>query len=27
MLLHQLHLQLPSQPSPRIVSQGVDSIA
>src|SRR5246127_4938433 len=27
MLLHQLHLQLPSQPSPRIVSQGAESIA
>ena len=27
MLLHQLHLQLPSQPSPRIVSQGAETIA
>jgi hypothetical protein len=27
MLLHELHLQLPSQPSPRIVSQGAESIA
>ena len=26
MLLHQLHLQLPSQPSPRIVSQGTETI-
>ena len=27
MLLHQLHLQLPSQPSPRIVSQGAETVA
>ena len=27
MLLHELNLQLPSQPSPRIVSQGAESIA
>jgi transposase len=26
MLLHQLHLQLPSQPSPRIVSQGAETV-
>jgi transposase len=26
MLLHQLHLQLPSQPSPRIVSQGAETL-
>lgn len=25
-LLHQLHLQLPSQPSPRIVSQGAETV-
>lgn len=27
MLLHQLHLQLPSQPSPRIVSQRAETVA
>jgi transposase len=27
MLLHQLHLQLPSQPSPRIVSQEAETVA
>ena len=27
MLLHQLRLQLPSQPSPRIVSQGAETVA
>ena len=27
MLLHQLHLQLPSQPSPRIVSQREETVA
>ena len=26
MLLHQLHLQLPSQPSPRIISQGAETV-